>query len=112
VGSLKTVSIYFRMLPKSCFAGGLSRPRELDEQTLKREIEEETGLHATAFERVMQYHSAAELPCHISVFKVNVTGQLRGSWEGSPQWVEAADLRSHVVPSQRLIAEKILSSRI
>jgi ADP-ribose pyrophosphatase YjhB (NUDIX family) len=94
------------------FPGGLSRLWELDEQTLKREIEEETGLRTIAFERVMQYHSAAELPCFISVFKVEVSGQPRGSWEGSPQWVAGADLRSLVVPSQRLVAEKILRSAI
>lgn len=92
------------------FPGGLAMPWESDEQALKREVAEETGLQLTSFELTLRYHSAADIPCDISVFRAQATGQLRGSWEGSPEWVAIADLRPHIIKSQSLIIEKILSS--
>jgi 8-oxo-dGTP pyrophosphatase MutT (NUDIX family) len=92
------------------FPGGLAMPWESEEQTLKREVAEETGLELRAAELALRYHSAFEISCDIAVFRVKVTGHLRGSWEGDPVWVSISDLRSSLVPSQLPIIEKVVSA--
>jgi 8-oxo-dGTP pyrophosphatase MutT (NUDIX family) len=93
------------------FPGGLAMPWESEERTLKREVAEETGLQLAAIELALRYYSAAEIRCNISVFRAEVTGQLRGSWEGSPEWVTISDLRPLIIASQSPIVEEMLSSR-
>jgi 8-oxo-dGTP pyrophosphatase MutT (NUDIX family) len=92
------------------FPGGLAMPRESEEKALRREIAEETGLKATAVELDFRYFNAGEIPCNISVFKVGVTGHVRGSWEGLPRWVEKAEMRAGILKSQIPIVERIVSS--
>jgi 8-oxo-dGTP diphosphatase len=92
------------------FPGGLAMPRESEERALKREVNEETGLEITASELDFRYFSAEDVPCNISVFKVDVTGELRGSWEGLPQWVERGAIRAGILKSQIPIVERILNS--
>ena len=92
------------------FPGGLAMPWESESETLEREVAEETGLRITACERMLQYHSAADIPCNISVFRVSATGQLRESWEGQPEWVAISDLRSGIIASQSAIVEKMHGS--
>jgi 8-oxo-dGTP pyrophosphatase MutT (NUDIX family) len=90
--------------------GGLAMTWESEEKTLKREIAEETGLEVTSLEPVLQYYFAAPIPCNVSVFQVSATGQVRGSWEGDPEWATISEMRSHIMASQRPVIEKILSS--
>jgi 8-oxo-dGTP pyrophosphatase MutT (NUDIX family) len=90
--------------------GGLAIPWESEEKTLKREIAEETGMQVTSLEPVLQYYSAAPIPCHVSVFQVSASGQVRGSWEGDPEWVTISEMQSHIMASQRPIIERILNS--
>ncbi len=90
--------------------GGLATPWEPKENTLNREIAEETGLRVTAFKLVLQYYSDLFVPCNIAVFRVSATGQVRGSWEGDPEWLAISELRFHIVASQRPAIEWILSS--
>jgi 8-oxo-dGTP pyrophosphatase MutT (NUDIX family) len=92
------------------FPGGLAKLRESDENAVRREVSEETGLEVTAAELDFRYFSAADVPCNISVFNVGVTGDLRGSWEGLPQWVERAAIRTGILKSQIPIVERILNS--
>jgi len=92
------------------FPGGLAMPRESEEKALRRELTEETGLEVTAVELHFRYFNAGEIPCNISVFNVSVTGHLRGSWEGLPQWVEKTEMRAGILKSQIPIVERILSS--
>jgi len=82
-------------------------PWESEQETLKREVAEETGLCVTNCERMLQYHSAVDIPCNISVFRVSAAGELRDSWEGQPQWVTLSDLRSSIIASQSAIVEKM-----
>ncbi|MGA8492257.1 MAG: NUDIX domain-containing protein [Terriglobales bacterium] len=91
------------------FPGGLAMPWESDEQALQREVAEETGLQLTAIELALRYYSAADVPCNISVFRAQAIGQLRGSWEGDPEWVAISDLRFDILRSQFPIVEKVLS---
>ena len=81
--------------------GGISKWREAAEDTLDREILEETGLSVTGKELKLKYFSDADVPCNISVFAVEASGELENSWEGSPQWMTAAELEPRFVESQR-----------
>jgi ADP-ribose pyrophosphatase YjhB (NUDIX family) len=81
--------------------GGISKWREAAEDTLDREILEETGLIVTGKELMLKYFSDADVPCNISVFAVEASGELKNSWEGSPQWMTAAELEPRFVESQR-----------
>lgn len=85
--------------------GGISKWRETAEETLGREILEETGLSVTGKELKLKYYSDADVPCNISVFAVQASGELQSSWEGSPQWMTAAEVEPRLLPSQRPVLE-------
>lgn len=81
--------------------GGLSSRKEAEENTLRREVLEETGLTVTRQDLRMRYHSTADVPCNISVFEVEASGELKDSWEGSPRWLTPAELEPRLLESQR-----------
>jgi ADP-ribose pyrophosphatase YjhB (NUDIX family) len=85
--------------------GGISHWRETAEQTLGREILEETGLSVTGKELTLEYYSEADVPCNISVFMVQASGELKSSWEGTPQWMTAKEIEPSLLPSQRPVLE-------
>ena len=88
-----------------CLPGGISRWREAEEETLDREILEETGLSVSGKEFKLKYYSEGEVPCIISVFEVQVSGELRNSWEGSAQWTTVAEMEPRILLSQRPVLE-------
>ena len=49
----------------------------------------------------MRYYSNADVPCDISVYRVEATGDLRESWEGMPRWLTLSDVEAHMLESQR-----------
>jgi 8-oxo-dGTP pyrophosphatase MutT (NUDIX family) len=85
--------------------GGIAGRKETEEQTLRREVLEETGLNVTGQELRMRYSSTADVPCTISVFEVEASGELKDSWEGSPRWMTAPELEPHLMKSQRPVLE-------
>jgi 8-oxo-dGTP pyrophosphatase MutT (NUDIX family) len=85
--------------------GGLASWKETEEETLRREVLEETGLHVTGQELRLHYHSAADVPCDISVFEVRATGEMEDSWEGSPRWMTMAEIEPRILKSQRPVLE-------
>lgn len=85
--------------------GGLAGWQEAEEETVRREVLEETGLRVTGQELRMRYHSTADVPCDISVFAVQATGELKNSWEGSPRWMTMAELEPRMLESQRPVLE-------
>lgn len=87
--------------------GGLARRRESDEETVRREIAEETGLAVTGAEYLFHCPVAEPIPASIAVFQVTAEGDLRGSWEGEPRWVTLAELRSRATKAQRPIIERL-----
>jgi 8-oxo-dGTP pyrophosphatase MutT (NUDIX family) len=88
-----------------CLPGGISRWREAGEETLCREILEETGLSVSGKEFKVKYYSEGEVPCIISVFEVQASGELRDSWEGSAQWTTVAEMEPRLLVSQRPVLE-------
>jgi 8-oxo-dGTP pyrophosphatase MutT (NUDIX family) len=92
------------------FPGGLAYPWETDEQALVREILEETGLIAQNFEFTFRYDSSGEIPARIAVFETRADGELRGSWEGTPDWVELAEAQAGILRSQKYVVEQLLKS--
>ena len=87
------------------FPGGIAGWKEAEETTLRREVLEETGLSVTGEQLRTRYHSTADVPCWISVFEVKASGELKGSWEGSPRWMTAAELEPRLLESQRPVLE-------
>jgi len=85
--------------------GGIANWKEAEEETLRREVLEETGLRVTSQELRIRYHSTADVPCDISVFEVQATGELKNSWEGSPQWMTLAELEPRILKGQRPVLE-------
>ena len=85
--------------------GGIANWKEAEEETLRREVLEETGLTVTSQELRMRYHSTAEVPCDISVFEVQATGELKNSWEGSPRWMTIAEIEPRILKGQRPVLE-------
>ena len=85
--------------------GGIASWKEGEEETLRREVLEETGLRVTGQELRMRYHSTADVPCDISVFEVQATGELKNSWEGSPRWMTMAELEPRMLKSQGAVLE-------
>lgn len=48
-----------------------------------------------------RYQSTADVPCTISVFRVEAEGELRESWEGTPQWLTLDELEPKLIKSQK-----------
>ena len=85
--------------------GGIAGWKETEEETLRREVMEETGLNVTSQELRMRYESRADVPCSISVFEVEASGELKNSWEGAPRWITLTELDRHLLRSQRPVFE-------
>ena len=88
-----------------CLPGGLSGWREAEEETLRREVQEETGLSVSGNKFLMRYHCTVDFPADISVFEVQATGEVKNSWEGSPRWMTIDELEPDFVESQRRLIE-------
>ena len=88
-----------------CLPGGLSAWREAEEETLRREVQEETGLTMTGNKLLMRYHCTVDFPADIAVFEVQASGELKDSWEGSPRWMTVEELEPEFVESQRRVIE-------
>ena len=85
--------------------GGIADRGEAEEATLRREVQEETGMSVTEAELQMRYFSRAELPCNISVFLAQANGELKESWEGTPRWMMVEELEPLLIKSQRPLVE-------
>jgi 8-oxo-dGTP pyrophosphatase MutT (NUDIX family) len=91
-----------------CFPGGLAYAWETAEQTLVREIQEETGMRVNRFEFAFRYDSSGEIPVRIAVFYVEAEGAPRGSWEGMPEWAEVAEAQAGILRSQKYVLERLM----
>ena len=92
------------------FPGGLTMPWETAEHAMVREVLEETGLRIEKSRLLFEYQTAAEtfdIPCILTVFEAETTGELIDSWEGSPRWLPATQIRSRLLPSQKQIVDRL-----
>ena len=90
-----------------CLPGGIARRSEPNEHALRREILEETGLRVEGQELKLCYFSDADVPCTISVFEVQASGELKDSWEGSVHWMKVGEFEPRLLESQRPALEVI-----
>jgi 8-oxo-dGTP pyrophosphatase MutT (NUDIX family) len=93
------------------FPGGIAGWRESDESAVRREILEETGFSVTSCELKMRYRSDADIPCDVSVFTADASGELKDSWEGSPAWMTLVELRPTLLKSQNPALEVLTRLR-
>ena len=76
------------------FPGGVAAWGESDLATVRRELLEETGLILIAAEELFEFESDVDLPAVTTVFRGEAEGQIRGSWEGTPQWISLAEIEA------------------
>ncbi len=92
------------------FPGGLSHLGETAEQTMRREVREETGLEVEESRLLFEYRTSADIPCVVTVFEAEASGSLTGSWEGSPRWLSVAEVHPKVLASQLEVIRRISES--
>jgi len=89
------------------FPGGIQLPWETAEETLVREVREETGLDVIKCVARLRYYSTVDVPVNITVFDMEACGEMRDSWEGTPRWLCVSDVRRSLIASQLpIIAEE------
>lgn len=87
----------------NCFPGGVAVPWESNEECLRREVEEETGLRITHCHYLFEYFDKKFIPGSICVYQAEAEGELKASWEGDPEWLSLEELTSRIFPSQHVI---------
>ena len=98
------------------FPGGFMRWRELPEQTLRREGQEETGLLIRAQDLIGYYPHVAKSISQMSTLTLvyrgeAVSGTLKKSMEGNPLWIAADELPGKLAPEYHRIFEDYLRYR-
>lgn len=93
------------------FPGGLRHSKELPEATMRREVEEETGLSVREATLLVRYRNSDEVPVEIHAFEVKADGDLRDSWEGTPKWMRLDEMHEHMLPSQKPILNALSGLR-
>ncbi len=94
-----------------CFPGGLSKRNETGEETVRRELLEETGLLMTSARFVLQYPETGGFSEFTSVYEITAEGELRGSGEGRPVWLTLSEIESGIYRPQMAVLELLRSRR-
>jgi 8-oxo-dGTP diphosphatase len=89
------------------FPGGLAFPWEDAEQAMRREVLEETGLKISQCRLLFEHKTSNEVRCILSVFEAEASGNLTESWEGTPRWLTAKEMKDKLLPSQQQIIARI-----
>lgn len=92
------------------FPGGIASFRENPEDTVRREVHEETGLTITSAEHKFRFHADEPFPNLTDVFEATAEGEFRSSWEGTVRVSSLEELQQRVVSQQRRIIEYLLSA--
>ena len=102
---------------KIVFPSGFMRWREHPKQTVRREGKEETGLELRVGE-VVGYSSTISsrfnrMSSLTLIYEAKATGgQLRGSVEGEPYWLDESELRNKLDIQQRNMLDRYLRYRV
>jgi 8-oxo-dGTP pyrophosphatase MutT (NUDIX family) len=91
------------------FPGGIARFGEPPENTVRREVMEETGLKISNPTYQFDYVVPVPFPNHTYVFEAGFDGELRNSWEGSARVATLTELQERIVPQQRRIVEHLIA---
>ena len=90
-----------------CFPGGLVHPWESPEGALRRELQEETGMTVVRVEKWFEYRDQQLYPTRISVFRAEVAGEPRSSWEGKAVVVDLAAMEAGILINQREVVARL-----
>ncbi len=93
-----------------CFPGGLCGWKESPEQTVRREISEETGLEVLSVRPLFDYDDDCDVPCHTFVFEATANGAPHDSWEGSVRIITLEEAQRVLMPNHRPVIECLLRS--
>jgi len=85
--------------------GGIGSRKEKEEETVRREVREETGLEVTEADFRLRYSTNAEIPAEVSVFEVKASGEVKDSWEGPARWMTVKEIEPRLIKSQRPVLE-------
>jgi 8-oxo-dGTP pyrophosphatase MutT (NUDIX family) len=88
-----------------CFPGGLSKRNEPGEETVRRELLEETGLVMTGAQFLFRYPETGGFSEFTSVYAVSAEGELRSSSEGRPLWLTPAAIEARIYRPQTAVLE-------
>ncbi|KKQ86321.1 MAG: NUDIX hydrolase [Candidatus Woesebacteria bacterium GW2011_GWB1_38_8b] len=73
--------------------GGLAKKNETLEETLEREVFEETGLKIVKMKYFKSYFSNFYgIPTLAALYEISVSGKLKSSKEGTPAWIKPNDV--------------------
>lgn len=86
--------------------GGISKKGEFLEETLKREIKEETGLTVVRSKYFASFPSGIELPTVNATFIVEVKGEIKNSEEGQVSWEDPKDILNKIIYKDCVLAVK------
>jgi len=93
------------------FPGGIAHFHEPPENTVRREVHEETGLTITHADHKFRFRAEEPFPNITDVFEATADGEFHSSWEGTVRVATLSELQQHLVTQQRPILEYLLSSR-
>lgn len=88
-----------------CFPGGIAKPWETEEQAVRREVCEETGLELGVVEFKFRFRSNLLYPTVTNVFVAEATGTIKSSWEGTAQLATLEELERKIMETQRPVVE-------
>ena len=94
------------------FPGGKKESDETPEQALVRELDEELGIQATEYNRLMDVsHDYGDKKVHLDIFVVTAfTGKEHGAEGQETQWVSLKELTDMTFPeANKPIIEKLLA---
>lgn len=93
-----------------CFPGGLSKRGEPEQETIRRELLEETGLALASARFLFRYPETGGFSEFTSVYEATATGEIRPSSEGVPLWLTLAEIQARPYPPQAPVLDYIRNS--
>ena len=91
------------------FPGGIAGFKEDPEVTMRREVQEETGLAVERAEFLFSFRLEKPFPLLTHVYEASCRGDIRESWEGVPSVVSLEELEQGVVQQQRRVVDYLLT---